>query len=123
MREAVQHLDRKADLAGQRFAARTYPLASLQIAQSQDWVGDSARGGEAWIEAVGRVLEHHLDALAQRQPGERLGSNRADVLAVEHDDAVALVDEAHHHRGSRRLAAAGLSDQTDALAAGDVNGG
>src|SRR5262249_28361783 len=95
MRKAVEQFDRQADLAGQRFAARTYRLASLQIAQSQDRVGDGARGGEAWIEAVGRVLEHHLDAPAQRQLGERLGRNRTDVLAVEHDDAVALVDEAH----------------------------
>src|SRR5262249_7260650 len=53
------------------------------------------------------------------QLGERLGRNRADILAVEHDDAVALVDEAHHHRGGRRLAAAGLSDQADALTAVD----
>src|SRR5262249_54299851 len=120
MRKAVKQLERQADLAGKRLAARAHRRASLHVAQPQDRVGDGARGGEARIEAVGRILEHHLDALAQRELGERLGRNRADIFAIEHDDAVALVDEAHHHRGGRRLAAAGLSDQADALAAVEV---
>ena len=46
-----------------------------------------------------------------------LAGMRADILAVEHDHAVGLVDEAHHHGGGRRLAATGFADQADALAA------
>ena len=91
----------------------------LHVAEPQDRIGDRARGGEARIEAVGRVLEHHLDALAQRQPGELLGRDRADVLAVEHDRAVGLVDQPHDHGRGGRLAAAGFADQADALAAVD----
>src|SRR5262245_11054350 len=64
MRKAVEQLERQADLAGKRFAARAHRRASLHVAQPQDRVGDGARGGEARIEAVGRILEHHLDALA-----------------------------------------------------------
>jgi len=66
------------------------------------------------IEAVGRVLEHHLDALAQRQAGKLLGRDRPDILAVEHDGAVALVDEAHHHGRGGGFAAARFADEADA---------
>ena len=68
--------------SSQRRASRARPL---DLAEAQDRIGDRARGGEARIEAVGRVLEHHLDALAHRQLGELLGRDGADILAVEHD--------------------------------------
>ncbi len=48
---------------------------------------------------------------------ELLGRNGADVLAVEHDAAAGRVDQAHHHGRGGGLAAAGLADQADALAA------
>ena len=97
MRKAVEQLERQADLPRQFLAARAHGVAALDVAEPQDRIGDGARRGEARIEAVGRVLEHHLDALAQRQRGEFLGRDLADVLAVEHDDAVGLVDQPHHH--------------------------
>src|SRR5262245_1690805 len=117
MREAVEQMKRQADLSSKRLAARAHLPASLRFAEPEDRVGNGARGGEARIEAVGRILEYHLDAPAQRQFGESFGGNRADVLAVEHDDAVALVDESHDHGGGRRFAATRLSDKTHALAA------
>jgi hypothetical protein len=71
--------------------------ASLHVAKAQDGIGNRARRGEARIEAVGRVLKHHLDALAQRQPGKLFGRDLADVFPAEHDDAIGLLDETHHH--------------------------
>ena len=107
----------QADLPRQLLAARAHGLAAPDVAEPQDRIGDRAHRREARVEAVGGVLEHHLDALAQRQLGELLGRNGADVLAVEHDAPVRLVDQAHDHGRGRRLAAAGLADQADALAA------
>ena len=80
-----RRLERQADLPRQLLAARAHGLAALDVAEPQDRIGDRAHRSEARIEAVGGVLEHHLDALAQRQLGEFLGRDGADVLAVEHD--------------------------------------
>ena len=52
-------------------SARASAARLLTIAEPQDRIGDGARRGEARIEAVGRVLEHHLEALAQRHARER----------------------------------------------------
>ena len=120
MRKAVEQFERQADLLGQFLAARAHRVAPAHVAEPQDRIGDGARGGEARIEAVGRVLEHHLDALAQRQPREFLRRDRADVVAVELDQPVGRIDQPHHHRGGGRLAAAGFADQPDALAAIDM---
>ena len=68
MREAIQQIDRQADQAGKFLAAGAQRIAALDVAELHDRIGDGARRGEARIEAVGRILEHHLDALAQRQP-------------------------------------------------------
>ncbi len=119
MGKAVEQLDRQPDLPRQRLATRTHRIASLDVAEPQDRIGDRARGREARIEAVGRILEHHLDALAQRQPREGVRRDRTDVLTVEHDEAVGLVDQAHDHGRGGRLAAAGFANQPDALAAID----
>ena len=102
MREAVEQIERQADLARQLLAARAQRIAALDVAQPQDRIGDGAHRGEARIEAVGRVLEHHLDALAQRQPGKGLGwispmsspSNmmRPSVLSISRITIVEVVD-------------------------------
>ena len=116
MREAIEQIDRQPDQARQFLAAGAQRVAPLDAAKLQKRIGDRARGGKARIEAVGRILEHHLDALALRQPRKRIGQDAADLVAVEHDAARGLVQQPHHHHRGGGLAAAGLADQTDALA-------
>src|SRR5436190_1029562 len=65
--EAVEELGRQTDLPRQLLAARPHGPAAPDVAQPQDRIGDGPHGREAGIEAVGGVLEHHLDALAERQ--------------------------------------------------------
>src|SRR5260370_11291185 len=104
----------------QFLAADAQRVAYSDVAELHDRIDDRARGGKARIEAVGRILNHHLDALAQRQPREGIGQDAADLIAVEHDAARGLVQQPHyHHRGSG-LAAAGFADQADALAMPDA---
>src|SRR6266850_7723437 len=81
MRKTVEELERQADLRCQFLAASAYRSTPAHVTEAQNRVCDGARRGVARIEAVGRILEHHLDTLAQRQCGELLGRDRADVVA------------------------------------------
>src|SRR3712207_795551 len=91
VREAVEQIVRQADHGGELLTAGAQRVAPPDVAKLHDRVGDGARGGEARVEAVGRVLEHHLDAAALRQPREGGGSNAGDVFAVELDQTGSLV--------------------------------
>src|ERR1700716_3443088 len=116
MRETVEQIDRQADQAGELLTAGPQGVAAFDVAELHDRIYDGARGGKARIEAVGRILKYHLDALAQRQPRKRIGQDTADLVAVEHDAARGLVEEPHHHHRGGGFAAAGFTDQPDALA-------
>src|SRR5258708_10498746 len=76
MREAVEQRKRQTDLRRERLAARAHLLASLRSAEPQDRIGNRADGGEARIEAIGRILKHHLDAPAQPQLGSSFAGYR-----------------------------------------------
>ena len=110
---------RMSDIKGWA-AVRAHGGAALDVAHAQDRIGNRARRGEARIEAVGRILEHHLDALAHGRSGKGFRRDRADILAVESDDAAGRIEQPHHHHRGGGLAAAGFADQTDALAALDL---
>ena len=121
VRKAVEQLDAAARPAAPApRSARARRSRPRHVAEAQDRIGDGARRREARVEAVGRVLEHHLDALAQRQRGEaawpgwrrcpgRRTRMRPSVVSIRRMTMVEV----------RRLAAAGLADQADALAACD----
>ena len=119
VREPVQQVKRQADLCCQRLAAPAHFVAR-DVTKLQQRIGDGTRCGKARVEAVSGVLKDHLDTFALRQRGEAARRNSADVLAVEHDEAIALVDQPHHHHRGCRLAAAGFADQADTLAARDL---
>ena len=57
------------------------------------------------------VLRHDADRFAQALLGDA-----GDILAVDQDAAVLHVVEALQQREQRRLAAAGMADEADALA-------
>src|SRR5258708_10495634 len=87
MREPIQQVDRQSDQLRKFLAAGAQRAPPLDIAELHDRVDDRAGGSEARVEAVGRILEHHLDALAQGQARKRLWQEAADLLAVEQDAA------------------------------------
>src|SRR6266403_5438583 len=120
MRKAIEQINGQADHFSQFLAARPQRIAPADAAELHDRIDDRARGGKARVEAVGRILKHHLDALAQRQPREGIGQDAADLVAIEHDATGGLVQKPHHHHRSGGFAAAGLADQTDALAMSDA---
>ena len=120
MRETVEQIDRQADQAGEFLAAGAQRVAALDVAELHDRIGDGARRGEARIEAVGRILEHHLDALAQRRAAQRPAavmppisspSNmmRPEVWSSSRITIIEVVD----------LPQPDLADQADALAVAD----
>ena len=74
MRKPIEQIDGKPDQAGEFLAAGAQRVAALDVAELHDRIGDGARRGKARVEAVGRILEHHLDALAQRQPRKRVAA-------------------------------------------------
>ena len=75
------------------------------------------------VQAGQRVLEDHADALAAHLP-HLLGRQVVDALAREADlaarDAARRIDQADHRRAGHRLAGAGLADDAQDLASGDV---
>src|SRR5215211_2961217 len=95
---------------------RLDPLAMLDAGQAGvgERLGERALDREARIDGVEGVLEDELRLLAkgaQTEPGER-----AERLALEEDGAGARLDELQEQAPGRRLAAAGLAEEADALA-------
>src|SRR3981189_1925491 len=91
MRETVEQIDRQADQAGELLTPGPQGVRAFDAAELADRVVYLARGGKARIEAVGRILKYHLDALAQRQPRKSIGQDAADLVTVEHDAPRGLV--------------------------------
>src|SRR5438132_1585464 len=90
--------------------------ASCQAVHAQRLADDPA-DAVARVERRERILEDHLHPAAKRAQ-RALGEVR-DVLAVEDDPAAGRLVEAQDRAADRRLAAAGLPDQTERLAALD----
>src|SRR3984893_6479767 len=122
MRVAPEQLARKPDHVGQR----THPFCHLAStgapAEAAYRIRDGVEGGEAGIEAVGGVLEDHLDHRSLRHAREAVGGHRANVMAVEPDAPVRGVGETRDELDQCGLAAAGLSEQPHALPAANGDG-
>ena len=102
--------------------ARTAPRPRT-VPEAQDRVGDGARGRVARVEAVGRVLEDHLDLRRAADGGRSARPGSAPMSSpVEDDPAGGRVEQPHDHGRGGRLAAAGFADEPDALAAPDLEG-
>ncbi len=119
VRKATEQLARQphevrqlGDVIGQRRALRRGTEAPQRL-------GDRVEGGEARVEAVGGVLEDHLDQPPLRRVRELRGRDDADVPPREDDAAVRRVEEPGHEPHERGLAAPRLADEADGLAALD----
>ena len=118
MRKAVEQIRRGKPTWRASSSTARASVARRRLAQPQDRIGDRARRGETRIEAVGRILEHHLDALAQRRARELLRPACAPISSPSKMMLPAVcVDQPHHHHRGGGLAAAGFADEADALAA------
>ena len=76
--------------------------------------------GQAGIQRRHRLLVDHGDLVAAQLPQflvAEVGHVPALVAHLAADDAAVLAEVAHDRHGDRRLAASGLADQADALAA------
>src|ERR1700731_4167434 len=79
-------------------------------------MGDAVKSGIARVETVVRILKHDLDIFPKRRPVKVARRDMADRLSLEHDLALARVDQPADHARGGALAGTGFADQTDALA-------
>jgi hypothetical protein len=87
--------------------------------QAQQRVGDGAERSEARVEAVGRVLKHHLDLCALWRAAETVRRHPADLLSVKADRAVAGIDETGNQPDDSGFAATRFADKPHRLAPSD----
>src|SRR5258707_24731 len=78
-------------------------------------MSDAVESRKARIEAVVRILKDDLDILAERRAVKVARRNMADRLSLEHDLALARVDQPTDHARCRALAGTGFAHQADAL--------
>ena len=64
MREAAEQLPRQADEIGEGVDPLGERGAAAQLAEPPQGIGDRVKRGEARVQAVGRILEDHLDPRA-----------------------------------------------------------
>src|SRR6204780_1560655 len=88
-----------------------------QFVNDQGFADDRA-DAHARIERRIRILKDDLDIAAQDT--QLIGRQRSDLLAFEIDLSGSRFDQAKHATPCGRLAAAGLADQPQRFAAGDV---
>src|SRR6266853_2341888 len=115
--------------AGQQFLRQPSQSSSLldpsaqcrvrKPAQAEQRIGNGPKGGEARVEAVGRILEDHLDLCAKRAAPEAPRRYRRDFLVFELDRAFGRIDQAREESRKGRLAAARLADEPDRFAVPD----
>src|SRR5439155_1935561 len=117
VRVPVRLIPRKPDQLEQLANALISSGSRIRVLDAHR-VADDAADGHAGVERRERILEDHLDLATV---GTLLfGGETADRLAVEQDLARRRRNELHDHPPGRRLAAARLADQSDRLAAADV---
>ncbi len=115
---AVQRLARQAHGVHQRCDANLEILRGFGEAEIADRLGQDVAHAHARVEARERILEHHLHAAAHL--AHRARRSVVDTLAVEDDLARSNLEQPQNGAADRRLAAAGLADQRQRLAARDL---
>ena len=114
---AVEQLGPQADLLGKPHDAGL-ALGRAQPVRHGQRLGDDAGHRHARIQRALRVLEHDLEAPAER--GQRLARGRPDIGAVEQHLARRRPLQAHDGLAQRGLAAARFADDAQGLAAPDL---
>ncbi len=120
VRPPAQRVTRQAHGVHQRHHLRFEFGRGFGEAEIADRFGQDIAHAHARVEAGERILEHHLDAAphAAQAPGREV----IDTLAIQHHLAGGDVEQPQDGPADRRLAAAGLADQRQRLAARDLKG-
>jgi hypothetical protein len=116
VRIAIVVLGREADDVHQLLHAFLRFRPRLPV--DHERVGDDRAHPLARVERCRRVLEHHLQ-LAPQRPQSPAAEPR-DVAALEDDLPRGQLVQAHEAAAERRLAAAGLADETERLTRVDL---
>ena len=118
VRASVHRVARQPDDLHQFGNARIALGSVLGEAEIVDRLGQDVADPHPRVEAGERILEHHLHAAAHlAQP---MRAEIVDAQAVEHDLAGGDVEQPEDGAADGRLAAAGLADQRQRLAARDL---
>src|SRR4051794_23263798 len=118
VRRETDHVHHLEDL---RLAGRASAPAVLPGGVDPQPVADAVTDRRPRVERRERVLEDDLHPAAVRldRAGRQLGDVDRTVRTVEEDRARRRLDEPQQQATDRRLAAAGLADETERLAAAD----
>ena len=118
MRVARQQFGGQAHLVGE-FGHAGIERRTAQPGQQPEWLADRVSSGKPGIQAVGRILEHHLDAGALGTARKPRSRHRADLAAVKHDPPVSGIVQSRKQSRKRGLAAARFAHQAHAFAPTD----
>ncbi len=120
VRVAVDVVGVEADPLQQLLGALQPALAGRDVGVHRPALGHDVADGHARVQRAVRVLEDDLDLAAV--PLERPAAHLGDVLALVEDRAAGRLLQGDQQLRHRRLAAAGLADQADRLAAAQRRG-
>ena len=120
--EAREELPREAHHRGERLHALEERRAGPHAAQAAQGVGDGGEGRMSGVQALVRILEHHLDAGALLRADEAARRHRSDVLPFEINDARGRVVQPRDKARQGGFAAARLPHQPQALPPFELEG-
>jgi hypothetical protein len=115
VRIAGEQLQRQPDLRGRLFHPRPQGRRTLARQQLRHRVGDGVEHAEARVQALGRVLKHHLDVPPLRQPGKAPGRDAVNRRAIQQHLAFIGLDQPADHAREGGLAAARFAHQPHRL--------
>ena len=120
MRVAVVVLGVEPNLLHQILDRALALTLALVDAMDDEWLADDRPDGLARVQRRVRVLEDHLELAPQglELPAREIG----DLLAIDLDAAARGVEQASQQPRGRGLAAAGLTDDSERLAALHLEG-
>ena len=119
MRVALQQFFRQSDQRGGGENAPVHLGTVVHAEQPLQRIGNRLKGAERGIEALGRVLEHDLDAPPTRRGRELRLRHRGEILTTEQDLARRGIDQPAKQTNHGGFAAAGFADQADAFSGTD----
>jgi hypothetical protein len=98
------------------------PLALFRIPDACNYqrLGDDIADPAARVQRGNRILEDQLHAPAHQPQG--IAPHRREIVPVEQNAARGRPAQLQHRPAQRRFPAAGFADQTQRLAAGDLQG-
>ncbi len=118
VRQASDHQTGIEADGGEHFGDELLAFFRILDACDHQRLGDDIADPPPWVQGGNRILKDQLHAPAH--PPQGIALHRREVLAVEHDSPRDGPAQLKHRAAQRGLAAAGLADQAERLAARDL---